>query len=93
MIRGNQATLAAIAGDPYMHDPTLLGRLGDLRIPTLVIWSASDGVFSAGYGRAYAAAIPGAGFELIAEAGHLPHLEQPASTFRAIDQFVSSIAG
>jgi pimeloyl-ACP methyl ester carboxylesterase len=92
MMRANQATLAAIAGDPYMHDPTLLGRLGDLRVPTLVLWGASDGVFSVGYGRAYAAAIPGARFELIAEAGHLPHLEQPAATFRAIDSFVATVA-
>ncbi|MEO7735260.1 MAG: alpha/beta hydrolase [Kofleriaceae bacterium] len=93
MMRANQATLAAIAGDPYMHDPTLLGQLGGIRVPTLVLWGVSDGVFSVGYGRAYAAAIPGATFELIAEAGHLPHLEQPAATFRAIDQFIATIAG
>jgi pimeloyl-ACP methyl ester carboxylesterase len=93
MMRANQATLAAIAGDPYMHDPTLLSRLSGIRVPTLVLWGASDGVFSVGYGRAYAAAIPGARFELIAEAGHLPHLEQPAITFRAIDQFVDTVAG
>jgi len=31
------------------------------------------------------AAIPGARFELLREAGHLPQIEQPAATFRAID--------
>jgi pimeloyl-ACP methyl ester carboxylesterase len=29
------------------------------------------------YGRAYSALIPGARFELIAEAGHHPEIEQP----------------
>jgi pimeloyl-ACP methyl ester carboxylesterase len=29
------------------------------------------------YGRAFAAAIPGARFELIDKAGHFPHIEQP----------------
>jgi pimeloyl-ACP methyl ester carboxylesterase len=29
------------------------------------------------YGRAYCAAIPGARFELIDQAGHFPHIEQP----------------
>ena len=42
---------------------------------------------TADYGRAFAAAIPGARFELIRGAGHLPHLEQPAATFAAIDAF------
>jgi pimeloyl-ACP methyl ester carboxylesterase len=90
LMRANQATLAVIAGDPYGYDPTLLGRLRGIHIPTLVLWGASDGVVSADYGRAYAAAIPDARFELIAEAGHLPHLEQPAQTFRLIDQFVAT---
>ena len=29
------------------------------------------------YGRAYSALIPGARFELVAAAGHHPHIEQP----------------
>jgi pimeloyl-ACP methyl ester carboxylesterase len=44
------------------------------------------------YGRAYAAAIPGARFETVGEAGHLPWLEQPAETFRVLDQFVAAAA-
>src|SRR5215470_5348130 len=88
-MRANQETLAAIAGKPYMFDPTLRARLAEIRTPALVLWGESDRVFTAGYGRAYAAAIPGAAFELIAEAGHLPQLEQPAETFRRIDAFLA----
>ncbi len=81
----NMATMRAVAGDPYMHDPGLLARLATLTVPTTVIWGESDRIFTPGYGSAYAAAIPGAHFELIAEAGHLPQLEQPATTFALID--------
>jgi pimeloyl-ACP methyl ester carboxylesterase len=52
----------------------------------------SDHVVTKEYGRAYAAAIPNAKFELVAAAGHLPWLEQPAETFRLIDQFVTAAA-
>ena len=71
-----------------MHDPTLLGRLGHIGAPTLVIWGASDRIFTPAYGRAMAAAIPGARFELVAAAGHLPHLEQPDAVFGLIDHFL-----
>jgi pimeloyl-ACP methyl ester carboxylesterase len=91
IIAGNAAALDAYAGDPYMYDPTLLSRLPAIDIPTLVIWGESDRVFPVGYGRAFAAAIPDALFELIPEAGHLPWIEQPAPVFAAIDEFMRSI--
>jgi pimeloyl-ACP methyl ester carboxylesterase len=62
--------------------------LNGIDVPTLVLWGESDRVVTREYGRAYAAAIPGARFEIIAEAGHLPWLEQPAETFRLLDRFV-----
>ena len=40
------------------------------------------------YGRAYAAAIPGARFETIADAGHHPELEQPAAFAGRIAAFL-----
>jgi pimeloyl-ACP methyl ester carboxylesterase len=90
MIRANQQTLAALAGEPYMFDPTLRSRLGEIRAPSLVLWGASDKVVTADYGRAYAAAIPGSKFELITEAGHLPQLEQPVETLQRIDTFLAN---
>jgi pimeloyl-ACP methyl ester carboxylesterase len=88
MLRANQTALAVFSGDPYCYDPTLLGRLKAIDIPTLLLWGASDHVVTKEYGRAYAAAIPTAKFETVAEAGHLPWLEQPAETFRLVDAFL-----
>jgi pimeloyl-ACP methyl ester carboxylesterase len=80
---GNRAAIAAYAGSA-MADPTLLGRLGTLEIPTLVLWGESDGIVDVEYGRAYTAAIPMARFQLLPETGHSPQLETPDQVIRAI---------
>src|SRR5688572_18662095 len=74
--RNIEAT-ARYAWSPYMHDPKLKARLARIDIPTLVLWGSHDRITSAGYGRAYCAAIPGAKFAPIERAGHFPHVEQP----------------
>jgi pimeloyl-ACP methyl ester carboxylesterase len=62
---------------PYMYNPRLRRWLGRISVPTLVLWGEGDQVVTPAYGRAYAAAIPGARFEAVAGAGHHPHVEQP----------------
>ena len=86
--RENMATLRLLAGDPYMHDPAMFERLGEIAIPTLVVWGESDRIVTPDYGRALAAAIPDGRFEMILRAGHLPQIEQPEATFQAIDGFL-----
>ena len=61
---------------PYMYNPQLKRWLGRIAVPTLVLWGEQDGIVSPAYGSAYAALIPGARFETIAQAGHSPHIEQ-----------------
>lgn len=73
---------------PYMHNPKLLSRLHRIKIPTLVLWGSADGIVTPDYGRAYAAAIPGARFQEIAGAGHYPHIEQPEPFARQVLDFI-----
>jgi len=80
---GNRAALATYAG-AAMSDPTLTGRLAHLELPTLVLWGDSDQIVDPGYGRAYAAAIPMARFQLLKDTGHLPSLETPDQLMHAI---------
>ena len=80
---GNRAAIAAYAG-ASMTDPTLAVRLATLEIPTLVLWGDSDGIVDVDYGRAYAAAIPMARFQLLTATGHSPQLETPDQVDRAI---------
>ena len=87
--QGAQAALHALAGDPYMHDPGLLARLPAVRVPVLGIWGASDRVTTPAYGRAMTAAFADSRFEVVAEAGHLPHLEQPERVLALLDAFLA----
>jgi pimeloyl-ACP methyl ester carboxylesterase len=79
----NRATLQVYAGT-RMGDPALRGRLAAVASPVLVIWGDADRIADPDYGRAYAAAIPGARFELLTETGHLPQLETPEKLLRAV---------
>ena len=91
-LKANLETLRVYAGDPYMHDPELRGRLAGVALPTLVIWGDSDGIATPSYGRALARSFPDARCELVADAGHLPHLEQPQATLTLIDAFIEAAA-
>jgi pimeloyl-ACP methyl ester carboxylesterase len=84
---GNMASLAAYSG-PTMSDPALTGRLSGVTVPVLVVWGEADQMFDVEYGRAYAAAVPGAEFQLITEAGHLPQVEAPDKVLAAIAGFI-----
>ncbi|WP_127354142.1 alpha/beta fold hydrolase [Actinacidiphila soli] len=83
--QANMATMRALTGDPYMHDPKLLRRLGRVQPPTLVLWGESDRIVTPAYGAAYASAFGHGRFEVIPQAGHLPQIEQPEATFALID--------
>ncbi|MFC3528423.1 3-oxoadipate enol-lactonase [Paracoccus mangrovi] len=59
-----------------------------LRLPTLVIAGDSDGSSPADLVRATAALIPGARFHIIADAGHLPCVEQPRAFAATVIPFL-----
>jgi pimeloyl-ACP methyl ester carboxylesterase len=75
----NREALCLYAWQPYLYNPQLPRWLGRLRVPTLVLWGASDGIVTPGYGRTYSALIPGARFAVIDGAGHHPEIEQAAA--------------
>ena len=90
--RANMATMRSVAGEPYMHDPTLLDRLGTIKIPVQVIWGDNDRIVSPTYGAVYAAAFADARLDIVRDAGHLPQIEQPTATFALIDRYVTDRA-
>jgi pimeloyl-ACP methyl ester carboxylesterase len=84
VIGSNRAALALYA--PQYSDPTLAGRLAKLDRKTLVISGADDRIIPAEFGRAYASAIPGARFVVLANAGHLPQIEAPDALLETLRQ-------
>jgi pimeloyl-ACP methyl ester carboxylesterase len=88
--RANMATMRVLTSEQDMYDPELRARLGQVRIPVLVVWGEADRIVTPAYGATYAAAFPDARFERIPQAGHLPQIEQPTATFAVIDEFLRS---
>jgi pimeloyl-ACP methyl ester carboxylesterase len=86
--QANMKTMASVARD--LNAPQLRGRLGAVTIPVLAIWGDSDRIFTPGYGRAYAESFADGRFALVADAGHLPQLEQPPATLALIDEFLQA---
>lgn len=85
---GNRAALEVYAGRT-MSDPTLTTRLAAITTSTLVIWGEADRIGDPDFGRAYAAAIPGATFELLTGTGHLPQIETPDALIDAVWPFAA----
>ncbi|MBN9084669.1 MAG: alpha/beta hydrolase [Rhizobiales bacterium] len=88
MMRNKEST-ALYVWEPYMHNPKLLHRLYRVTSPTLFVRGASDGLVSADYVDGYAGLIKGAKVVTIPEAGHVPHVEQPAVFAKTVLEFLS----
>jgi pimeloyl-ACP methyl ester carboxylesterase len=88
IIAANRATLNVYA--PVMTDKTLARRLAKVAVPVLVISGESDRIVDPEYGRAYAAAIPGAEFVLLAGTGHLPQVETPELLLETVWNYVQA---
>jgi pimeloyl-ACP methyl ester carboxylesterase len=89
MVR-NRETLALLTWEPWMHNPKLKHRLYRVRVPTLFLRGAGDGLVSADYLAGYARLFPQARVETIAAAGHLPQLEQPAAFAATVLSFLAA---
>jgi pimeloyl-ACP methyl ester carboxylesterase len=88
VVARNVETFARFCWEPYMHNPKLKHRLHRVTAPTLFVWGANDGIMTTDYGRAYAALVKGSRFEVIANAGHYPHLEQPEAFLKVVTPFI-----
>jgi pimeloyl-ACP methyl ester carboxylesterase len=65
-------------------------RLGEIAVPTLLVWGEKDGITSRAHHDEIADAIPGARLEVIAGAGHLPTVEAPEVVVPLLTAFVDA---
>jgi pimeloyl-ACP methyl ester carboxylesterase len=66
-------------------------ELEDIEVPTLVIVGAEDTVTPPAISEAMAKVLPNATLEVIAEAGHLSNMEQPAAFTAAMRKWLSKL--
>jgi proline iminopeptidase len=71
---------------------TVMDRLGEITVPTLVMAGRDDGVFPPDCQRELAAGLPNARLHLVDHAGHSPHAEQTAEVTAAVRHFISAAA-
>jgi pimeloyl-ACP methyl ester carboxylesterase len=87
--RGREA-FARFGWKPYMHNPHLKRWLHRIDVPTLLLWGEQDGIVRPSYGEAWLTEIRGARMDVIANAGHFPHWEQPRGFADRIARFIDT---
>lgn len=78
------------AGRHLLRGWTVMDRLAEITVPTLVMAGRDDFVFPPECQRELAAGIPNARLQIIERAGHNPHDEQTAEVMRALTDFISA---
>lgn len=72
---------------------TVMDRLGEISVPTLVLAGRDDFVFPPEHQGQLAAGIPGAQLEIIERAGHNPHDERTSEVMAAVRNFIPTDLG
>ena len=78
------------AGRHLLKGWTVVDRLGEITVPTLVMAGRDDFLFPPECQVELAAGIPNASLRIIDGAGHNPQSERPAEVMEALRQFVSA---
>lgn len=81
------------AGRTLLKGWSVMDRLGEIRVPVLVMAGRDDFIFPPEATRGLASRIPNARLQIIAGAGHNPQSEQPDAVMSAIRAFLPSDAG
>jgi pimeloyl-ACP methyl ester carboxylesterase len=68
------------------HDRLYLAQ----EVPSLIVWGERDPVIPAEHGRDAHAAMPGSRLEVLPQAGHFPHLDEPRTVARALEELVAN---
>ncbi|WP_240954403.1 alpha/beta fold hydrolase [Solimonas marina] len=85
-------TVHSVTTNPALLDEAVDGQLDAIRIPTLLLWGAHDGLVPVADGRWYAAGIAGSQLKLIADSAHVPMTEQPDAWLAALRPFLDHSA-
>lgn len=74
-----------------IRDADVTPLLGQVRCPTLILWGVQEQVAPLPAAQALKAGIPHAQLCTIADAGHLPFMEQPGAFNAAVTEFIAGL--
>jgi proline iminopeptidase len=80
------------AGPHLLKGWTVMDRLGEISVPTLVMAGRDDFVFPPEHQVELAAGIPNARLRIVERAGHNSHAEQPDEVIEAVNDFIGAAA-
>jgi len=83
-VSSGEKAISATWNKSLYVSPRLETLFPKITAPTLVLWGRDDKLFPSVLADAFAAQIKGARAELIPDAGHFPHIDQPQATTTAI---------
>jgi triacylglycerol lipase len=85
-------TVRSILGNPATASERLDNRLGEIHVPTLVVWGKQDNLLPIASGERYAAGIPGARIISFDKCGHVPPIEKAEEFVSSVTTFLSGAA-
>lgn len=87
--KGDSHTIASVYADPAILNESVDGQLGEIGIPTLVVWGQHDELLPLALGQRFAAEIPGARLVVVPDSGHAPMIETPKAFLAALGDFLT----
>lgn len=71
--------------------PGPVERLGEIKVPTLILWGGRDRLIPPRWGEAFAKGIPGSQLVVFPKLGHVPQEEDPAATLAALRDWLPQV--
>jgi pimeloyl-ACP methyl ester carboxylesterase len=85
-------TVRSILSNPAIASERLDNRLGEIHVPTLVVWGKQDNLLPIVNGERYAAGIAGARLVSFDKCGHVPPIEKAEEFVSTVTAFLSGAA-
>jgi pimeloyl-ACP methyl ester carboxylesterase len=90
MAKGDGWTIHSLLSNRSIVAECVDDKLGQITVPTLVVWGEQDRIVPLDDGKDFAARIPGARLVIIPASGHAPCIEKPGELLAAMEPFLDA---
>lgn len=90
MRRGDGYTIDQFLDSIFRGDDVLDGKLGGIKVPTLIVWGRGDLLITLASGEQFAKDIPGAQLTVLDGCGHIPQMECASPFNAALTKFLNT---